>query len=610
MPQHPDHLAHLDALLGPVAVLSLSTRGLIPALGTGPAVAGDTPLLADRVAGALLGTAYGSALGLPFEWLDPRQAPRRAEQVPDPRPGARDAADVQLLRRSLVALADHGLAAAPALAAGLPAARLRNPGNAVAAAQAALAGGAPWFEAGVGSWGNGAAVRAVAAGVAMAARPDWRPVAAALDCAVTHATPEAVAVSAAVAETIALLLAAPPGVPGDALLAAVTAGVPAALHNALHRAVGMASAAPGRRLPHGPAEADGALAAALAHLLRHGDDPVRAVRSAVAAGGDTDTVAALVGAFVGASHGAAAFPPAWRSAVRSADRMEQLASSAAAALGAPAVVSPGGPSGGRSSTSRPGGGSGGGASATRPGGRSSVRQPGSTAEATAGPGAGDDEHVPLHIHLLLDRSGSMASIADDVVGGYNAFLAEHRAAPGACRLTLVQFDSQDPAEVLLRGVDIAAAPDLTPERFQPRGSTPLYDAIGHLLDRAEADVRRQRATGLADEDHLIVILTDGYENASRSWTQPAVFERIAGLEASGWTFAYLGANQDAFAVGGGLGVHHGSTDAWLATPDGARAAFDKTSKAALAHRARTKHERFLAKERFFTAEDDDSDGRP
>src|SRR5918999_2257755 len=213
MPQHSDHLAHLDALLGPVAVLSLSTRGLIPAPGTGPAVTGDAPLLADRVAGALLGAAYGSALGLPFEWADPRQAPRRADQVPEPRPGARDAADVQLLRRSLAALADHGLAAAPALAAGLPAARLRTPGNAVTAAQAALAGGAPWFEAGVGSWGNGAAVRAVAAGVALAARPDWRPVAAALDGAVTHATPEAAAVSAAGAETIALLPAPPPGAP-------------------------------------------------------------------------------------------------------------------------------------------------------------------------------------------------------------------------------------------------------------------------------------------------------------------------------------------------------------------------------------------------------------
>jgi uncharacterized protein YegL len=226
------------------------------------------------------------------------------------------------------------------------------------------------------------------------------------------------------------------------------------------------------------------------------------------------------------------------------------------------------------------------------------------------PVPGSDEHAPLHIHLLLDRSGSMASIADDVVGGYNAFLAEHRAAPGACRLTLAQFDSQDPSEVLLRGVDIAAAPDLTPERFQPRGSTPLYDAIGHLLDRAEAEVRIRRATGMADEDHLVVILTDGLENASCSWTQSAIFERIAGLEAAGWTFAYLGANQDAFAVGGALGVRQGSTDAWLATPEGARAMFDRTSKAALAHRARSKRERFLAKEEFFAERDDDTDDRP
>ena len=437
-------------------------------------------------------------------------------------------------------------------------------------------------------------MRAVAVGVALAARPDWRPMAAALDCAVTHATPEAAAVSAAVAETIALLLAAPPGASGDALLAAVAAGVPAAQHDALHRAVQMASAAERGRLPHGPAEADGALAVALAHLLRHGDDPARAVRSAVAAGGDTDTVAALVGAFAGAAHGAGAFPPAWRHAVRSASRMEHLAASAAAALGAPLAGWPGGPSGGGPSTARPGGRSAG--------------QPSTGSTPASAPGS--DEHAPLHIHLVLDRSGSMASIADDVIGGYNAFLAEHRAAPGACRLTLAQFDSQDPSEVLLRGVDIDAAPDLTPERFQPRGSTPLYDAIGHLLDRAEAEIRIQRATGMTDEDHLVVVLTDGLENASRYWTQSAIFERIAGLEAGGWTFAYLGANQDAFAVGGGLGVKQGSTDAWLATPEGARAMFDKTSKAALAHRARSKRERFLAKEEFFAEGNDDPDERP
>ena len=83
----------------------------------------------------------------------------------------------------------------------------------------------------------------------------------------------------------------------------------------------------------------------------------------------------------------------------------------------------------------------------------------------------------LHIYFLLDRSGSMESMADDVVGGFNGFLATQQADGHDAVLTLVQFDSQDPHEVLVDAVPIAEVRPLDPARFQPRGAprftTPL-----------------------------------------------------------------------------------------------------------------------------------------
>src|SRR5690349_20383978 len=84
------------------------------------------------------------------------------------------------------------------------------------------------------------------------------------------------------------------------------------------------------------------------------------------------------------------------------------------------------------------------------------------------------------ITIILDRSGSMGSIATDVVGGFNHFVTEQRAQPGDCRLTLVQFDDQ--YEVVYAGRPIVEAPLLTSATFQPRGTTALLDAVGRTID--------------------------------------------------------------------------------------------------------------------------------
>jgi hypothetical protein len=156
------------------------------------------------------------------------------------------------------------------------------------------------------------------------------------------------------------------------------------------------------------------------------------------------------------------------------------------------------------------------------------------------------------ITVILDRSGSMASIASDVVGGFNHFVTDQRGQPGDCRLTLVRFDHD--YEVAYAGRPIAEAPLLTAETFQPRGTTALLDAIGRTID-ATGD--RLRALPEADRPDrvLLVIITDGLENASKDYTRSRVFEMIsAQRDVYHWSFLFMAANQDAIQEGGQIGI--------------------------------------------------------
>ena len=104
------------------------------------------------------------------------------------------------------------------------------------------------------------------------------------------------------------------------------------------------------------------------------------------------------------------------------------------------------------------------------------------------------DSAPVHISIVLDRSGSMASIADDIVGGFNEFLREQRKRDGEARVTLVQFDGQDPFEILVDGRDLRDVQDLTRDRYQPRGMTPLLDATGRMILRIDSQRRSARST--------------------------------------------------------------------------------------------------------------------
>ncbi len=149
-----------------------------------------------------------------------------------------------------------------------------------------------------------------------------------------------------------------------------------------------------------------------------------------------------------------------------------------------------------------------------------------------------------HIAVLLDRSGSMESIRNDIVGGFNTFLEEQQRGEGEATLTLVQFDSQDPYEVLQDTQPLGLVPRLTRETFVPRGGTPLLDAMGRLVNDVEAKVARLKE-GSRPEHVVLAVITDGQENQSQEFTRAKVAEMLKAKEDQGWKVVFLSADLDA-----------------------------------------------------------------
>lgn len=193
-----------------------------------------------------------------------------------------------------------------------------------------------------------------------------------------------------------------------------------------------------------------------------------------------------------------------------------------------------------------------------------------------------------HIYFLLDRSGSMAQMASDVVGGFNTFIAEQAADGDDALITLIQFDSQDSHEVLADAVRITDMKPLTRDQFTPRGSTPLYDAMGHAI--ADATIRLESVPKNADyvEEIIFVTFTDGEENQSREYDKESLFKLIESREKAGWTFVFLGANQDSYIEGGQIGVAVGNTQNFAADGQGSMKAMGSLSKSMIRERGKAR----------------------
>lgn len=171
-----------------------------------------------------------------------------------------------------------------------------------------------------------------------------------------------------------------------------------------------------------------------------------------------------------------------------------------------------------------------------------------------------------HICIVLDASGSMSSIADDVKGSFNSFLQLQRETSGKTVFDLYQFS--DEVTRLVNTADLGSFTGDLMANYRCSGCTALNDAVCIAIDTLGEELA---ALEEADrpENVLVVIVTDGEENASRKFTSEDVKKRIEHqTQKYSWEFQYLAANQDAFATGRMLGVASDNCVNFDATPSG------------------------------------------
>ena len=157
--------------------------------------------------------------------------------------------------------------------------------------------------------------------------------------------------------------------------------------------------------------------------------------------------------------------------------------------------------------------------------------------------SGGKQHVLVNV--ILDKSGSMSSKVQDVIGGFNLYLDELAKEPAVdYGFSLTLFDTV--VEMKYKAVPLASVGKLDGSSYRPSGNTALFDAVGNTVQTVSTD---------GFDKVITVIMTDGEENSSREWTLHAIRELIKSKETAGnWTFVFLGATLDAFEQGANLGV--------------------------------------------------------
>ena len=154
--------------------------------------------------------------------------------------------------------------------------------------------------------------------------------------------------------------------------------------------------------------------------------------------------------------------------------------------------------------------------------------------------------------FILDRSGSMAGLEADTVGGFNAMIEKQKQVPGEAYVSTVLFDTR--SQVIHDRLPLAQVPPMTRREYSVRGCTALLDAVGgaiHHIRNVHKYIREEDRP----EKTLFVITTDGMENASRRYSYDKVKAMISqAQETQGWEFLFLGANIDACREAARMGI--------------------------------------------------------
>ena len=178
--------------------------------------------------------------------------------------------------------------------------------------------------------------------------------------------------------------------------------------------------------------------------------------------------------------------------------------------------------------------------------------------------------------FILDKSGSMAPLAADTVGGFNTMLAQQREVEGDALVTTVLFSSE--TELLHDRLPLADVAPLTGKDYRPLGCTALLDAIGETVERVALIQKHQRPEDRPART-LVAITTDGMENASRRFGSDRVKRMIKEKEDEGWEFLFLAANIDAVETAERIGIRADRAANYSATEDGTERLFHTVGNA-------------------------------
>ncbi|GHU15833.1 hypothetical protein FACS1894163_03970 [Spirochaetia bacterium] len=175
------------------------------------------------------------------------------------------------------------------------------------------------------------------------------------------------------------------------------------------------------------------------------------------------------------------------------------------------------------------------------------------------------------IIFLLDRSGSMAGLETDTIGGFNGFVKK-QAALGPAKVTTVLFD--DHYEILHNGIKAETA-GISSKEYFTRGSTALLDAVGKTIKDVKKRIKNAGESDQPDKV-IFVITTDGLENASRQYTYQDIKEKIEKqTKKYGWEFIFMGANIDVVKESANLGIAANMAFCYEASTAGTAKMFSK-----------------------------------
>ena len=187
------------------------------------------------------------------------------------------------------------------------------------------------------------------------------------------------------------------------------------------------------------------------------------------------------------------------------------------------------------------------------------------------------------IVFILDRSGSMAGLEDDTIGGFNAMIEKQKGEPGEAFVSTVLFDNV--SEVIHDRVDVQKIQPMTRRDYYVRGCTALLDAVGQAVHHI-GNVHKYAREEDRPEKTLFVITTDGMENASRHYSYDRVKTMIQRQkERYGWEFLFLGANIDAAKEAARFGIRADRAANYHADRRGTAVIYEAVSEAVCAVRA-------------------------